>query len=127
MQLGSGVAGGSALLAMAGPIGWTIAGASLLTSIVLFAQKRTKLNKEKNDEIDSVKRNTEALKEMDAKILKLLEDTCAVREGLNSKYRECLSLFEADYISLDERKKEMLGALVNTTKALSILFDKKVE
>ena len=49
---GGGMAAGSALLAMAGPIGWTIAGATLLSSIVLFAKKRTKLNAEKNEEIE---------------------------------------------------------------------------
>lgn len=36
---GGGMVAGNALLAMAGPIGWTIAGATLLTSIVLFASK----------------------------------------------------------------------------------------
>ena len=46
-----GMAAGKALLALAGPIGWSIAGATLLTSIILFAKKRTKLNKQKNEEI----------------------------------------------------------------------------
>ena len=55
---GGGMAAGNALLAMSGPIGWSIAGATLLTSILLFAKKRTKLNKQKNEEIESVKRNT---------------------------------------------------------------------
>jgi len=124
---GSGMAGGSALLAMAGPIGWTIAGASLLTSIVLFAKKRTKLNKEKNDEIDSVKRNTEALREMDAKILSILDETISIKSGLNEKYKECLTMFGQDYTAFTDDQKSSLGALVNTTKALSAMFDKKIE
>ena len=40
---GGGTAAGTALLAMAGPIGWTIAGATLLSSILLFAKKRNGL------------------------------------------------------------------------------------
>ncbi len=39
---GAGIAGGNAFLAMTGPIGWTIAGATLLTSIVLFTKNRAK-------------------------------------------------------------------------------------
>lgn len=41
---GGGMAAGNALLALAGPIGWTIAGATLLSSIVLFANKRIVLD-----------------------------------------------------------------------------------
>ena len=44
---GGGITAGSALLALAGPVGWSIAGATLLSSILLFASKKTKLNKQK--------------------------------------------------------------------------------
>ena len=57
---GGGIVAGNALLAMAGPIGWTIAGATLLTSILLFTSKKAKLNKQKNEEIEAVQNNTEA-------------------------------------------------------------------
>ena len=79
---GGGIVAGNALLAMAGPIGWTIAGATLLTSILLFTSKKTKLNKQKNEEIESVKKNTEKIKEMDVQISQLLEETSAIKNGL---------------------------------------------
>jgi hypothetical protein len=41
---GGGVAAGHAFLALAGPIGWTIAGASILTSVVLFSTNKIKMN-----------------------------------------------------------------------------------
>ena len=69
------MAAGKALLAMAGPVGWSIAGATLLSSIIIFAKKRTKLNKEKNDEITAVKENIERVKEMDAAIGEILDDS----------------------------------------------------
>lgn len=124
---GGGMAAGNALLAMAGPIGWTIAGATLLTSIVLFAKKRIKLNAEKNEEIEKVKKNTEAIKEADAKIAVILDETQKIREGLNGKYRECIKLYGQDYSSFDEGQKTTLGNLVNSTLALSALFGKTVE
>ena len=37
---GGGTAAGGALLALAGPIGWTVAGASLFVSIALFTKKK---------------------------------------------------------------------------------------
>ena len=123
---GGGIAAGNALLAMAGPIGWTIAGATLLTSILLFASKKKKLNKQKNEEIESVKKNTERIKEADAQISQILTETTAIRDGVNSAYSQCLNLFGQDYISFTEEQKKGLGALVNDTKALSAMFKKTI-
>ena len=124
---GGGVVAGNALLAMAGPIGWTIAGATLLSSILLFTSKRTKLNKEKNEEIEAVKRNTLTVRKMDAQIDRILKATIDVRTGLNGSYMLCLELFGKDYTTFSEEQKQRLGSLVNYTKSLSSLFGKTVE
>lgn len=121
---GGGMAAGNALLAMAGPIGWTIAGATLLSSILLFASKKAKLNKQKNEEIEAVKNNIEKVKEMDAQLAAILGQTTEIREALNKSYFECVSMHGSDYLSFDDEKKMKLGALVNNTKSLSALFEK---
>ncbi len=123
---GTGIAGGQALLAMAGPIGWTIAGATLLTSIVLFTKNRAKLNKEKNEEIETVKRNTERVKEMDGGIYEILVQTNQIRKSLNSCYLECLPMFKGSYITFSDDDKMRLGSMVNLTKALSALYGRQV-
>ena len=123
---GGGMTAGSALLAMAGPIGWTIAGATLLTSILLFTAKKTKLNKQKNEEIESVKRNTEKVREMDAQIDQILRETIAVRTGLNNAYSQCLGVYGQDYQKLTDEQKMSLGTLVNLTKTLSALLVKTI-
>ena len=124
---GGGMAAGSALLAMAGPIGWSIARATLLTSIILFAKKRLKLNKEKNAEIESVKANTEKVKELDAKIKGILDETKNISDNLKKSYTECLSLFGCNYSELSDEQKMKLGALVNNTKSLSATFDAEIK
>ena len=123
---GGGVVAGNALLAMAGPIGWTIAGATLLTSILLFTSKKNKLNKQKNEEIEAVKNNTEKIREMDTLIKQILEETVAVRTGLNGSYALCLPMFGKDYAVFSDYQKKSLGALVNQTKTLSVLFGKTI-
>jgi hypothetical protein len=123
---GGGMAVGNALLALAGPIGWTIAGATLLTSIVLFAKKRMKLSKEKNEEIEKVKRNTETIKEMDVKISGLLDLTTGLRDGLNSLYTTSLQTFGRDYQTLSDEQKQELGALVNNTLTLAVSLAENV-
>ncbi|MBQ6635757.1 MAG: hypothetical protein IJH81_05270 [Lachnospiraceae bacterium] len=124
---GHGIAGGSALLAMSGPIGWSIAGATLLTSILLFTKKRTNLNKQKNEEIESVKRNTEKVKEVDAELKELLGETIALREGVNDSFTGSLDMFGKEYSTFSDDQKRKLGTLVNNTKALSALLGKVIE
>lgn len=123
---GGGVAAGEALLALAGPVGIGIAGASLLASIVLFSRKRILNNKEKNKEIESVKKNTAALKETTEKIHTINAKTITLRDELMKQYSDNLRLFGADYASLDDDDKMRLGTMVNNTKALSALFGETV-
>lgn len=124
---GGGIAAGNALLALAGPIGWSIAGATLLTSVILFAKKKTKLNKQKNEEIESVKKNTEAVREIDAKISAILDQTTKIKNGLDEMCISCMTMFGKNYLYFSEDQKKDLGALVNNTKALSAMFEKGVE
>ena len=123
---GGGMAAGNAFLALAGPVGWTIAGATLLSSILIFTTKKTKLNKQKNEEILAIKQNTELVHEMDAQIGTILSETSEVRNKLNEMYLKAVSLFGTDYLSLNNEQKYLLGALVNNTKALAALFGKMI-
>lgn len=123
---GGGIAAGNALLALAGPIGWTIAGGTLLSSIVIFTAKKTKLNKQKNEEILALKENIEAVGEMDAKIGVILTETEKIRSGLNEMLEKTMPLFGTDYAAIDNEQKQLLGTLVNNTKALSAMFGKTI-
>ena len=123
---GGGMAAGNALLALAGPVGWTIAGATLLSSILIFTSKKAKLNKQKNEEIQAIKDNTERVKEMDAKNAALLEETARIRTGLNEMLAKAFVLSGSDYLTLSAEQKQLLGALVNNTKAMAAMFGKTI-
>ena len=123
---GGGIAAGNAFLALAGPIGWSIAGATLLSSILIFTTKKTKLNKQKNEEILALKDNIELVREMDAQINVILTETDKIREGLNDLVVKVMPLYNADYMTIDDEQKQLLGALVNNTKALSAMFTKTI-
>ena len=116
---GGGMAAGNAFLALAGPVGWSIAGATLLTSIVLFANKKVKLDKEKKQEIESVLKNTEQLKETDAKLDALLQKTDGIRTGVSEQYIAAMTCFGKNFMELSEDLQMALGTLVNNSKALA--------
>lgn len=124
---GGGTAAGGALLALAGPIGWTVAGATLLASIALFTKNKFENREAKQEALTSVKQNTALIKGMDAQIDDLLQRTASLRELLVRSYSEALRYFGADYRALSAPQQSQLVALVNNTKACAALLNKRIE
>ena len=120
------MAAGNALLALAGPVGWTIAGASVLTSVVLFSSNKLKMYEKKKEEIETVRKNTTSVKETSAKVKALLNETVKLRQLLNECYIDCISLHNSNFASLSYSKQMKLGTLVNNAKALSVSLAKTI-
>ncbi|MGI6052677.1 MAG: hypothetical protein ACOYA9_09395 [Bilifractor sp.] len=123
---GGGVAMGHALLALAGPVGWTIAGATLMGSIIIYSRNKMKLNKEKSEEIEKIKKNIEQVRETDGKVAELLKESSDVRSKMMDGYQNALSMYNGDYSTFTDDQKRQLGALVNGTKTLSALLDETI-
>ncbi|MFT4086215.1 MAG: hypothetical protein QM658_03520 [Gordonia sp. (in: high G+C Gram-positive bacteria)] len=124
---GGGTAAGGALLALAGPIGWTVAGATLLASVALFAKKRYENREAKHEALSAVKSNTTEVKKMDAQIGDILDRTGLLREEVSRSCGTALGMFGADFRSLMPAQQTQLGTLVNNTKACAALLGKRVE
>ena len=123
---GGGMAAGNAFLALAGPVGWTIAGASILTSIVLFSKKKSDQYEKKNEEIKKVKKNTASLKKLSLEIQLLLDEVTALRNELNDYTLGCVSFYNKNFNSLSYEDQMKLGTIVNNTKALASSLGKTV-
>lgn len=124
---GGGMAAGHAFLALAGPVGWGVAGVTLLSSIVLFSLNKFKLGKKKKEEIENVKNNTANVKTVSAKIEKMLEEVIALRGSLGQQYDKCLVVYGCDFMSISKELQMQLGTLVNNTKALSVSLGRNSE
>lgn len=123
---GGGMAAGNALLAMAGPIGWGIAGATLLTSIVLFAKKKHDILGERQKALTAVKENTDRVAEMSVAVGFLVSRTDELRMRLDDLYSQCIRLFGSDYSMLGPDDQDRLAAMVNDTLALSRLLSERL-
>lgn len=123
---GGGMAAGTALLALAGPIGWTIAGGAALVSVGVGATAAVKNKKAAHDlntdrlEVEAAIRRFDATTaEVDA----LLELTVAQTEqlaGLSSQVPA------ADYQSFSDDEKRLAAALVNANLTLAQLLNKEI-
>ena len=123
---GGGSAAGSALLALAGPVGWTIAGATLLTTVVLFSKKKFENRAAKDAVLTAIKQNTALSKRTDIQIASLLEETSSLRNRLVSLYAECLAFYRADFATLNDADHVRLATLVNNTKACAALLSRRI-
>lgn len=123
---GGGMAAGHALLALAGPIGWGIAGTSVAVSVWFMWKKKQKIQENKKDEIARMKNCIEALREMKGKIDEISIQTTSLYNNLQAELSSCEKLSGEDYLTFTEDQKKVLGSLVNNTKALSSLLNKTV-
>lgn len=124
---GGGMAAGHAFLALAGPIGWGIAGVTLLSSIVLFSLNKLQLGKKKKEEIESVKNNTATAQKVAAQIQELLVEITGLRDNLCQQYNNCLVDYGRDFMSIPREQQTQLGKLVNITKALAASLGKNIQ
>lgn len=124
---GGGMAAGNAFLALAGPVGWSISGATLLASVALFANKKMKLGKEKKEEIEAVLRNVESIREINYTVKQLLDKTAKLREMLNTQYGQCMLCYGKNFLELSEDQQMLLGTLVNNAKSLAATLSENVE
>ncbi|WP_394253074.1 hypothetical protein [Arthrobacter pityocampae] len=123
---GGGSAAGGSLLALAGPVGWTVAGASLLTSVVLLSKKKLETRAAKQETLLAVKQNIATVERDEAQISDLLKKTTALRLELRNCYGAALASFGADFLSLTASQQGSLAVLVNNTKACAALLAERV-
>ncbi|GGA43071.1 hypothetical protein [Psychrobacillus lasiicapitis] len=125
---GGGMATGNALLALAGPIGWSIGAASLLAGGVYASKK----NKEAAIKAD--KERLEIAKErskIDAIQYEIVELTSTTKKLMNELYKMITNFTNAsqnitsfEQYSSDQRQE--LIAIINNTSSLSKLFMKEI-
>lgn len=123
---GGGMAAGHALLALAGPIGWGVAGTSLAASVWFAWRKKHKIQESKKDEIARLKNCVAVLKELKGKIDAISIQTSSLYDNLSNLLSSCSNLRGRDYTTFTDDQKRALGSMVNNTKALSALLNETV-
>ena len=124
---GTGIAGGQALLALAGPIGWSITGVSVAATLYSLTKKNKKIAEEIIKTTKEIMKTKEQVDEYRESIGDLRKRTKLVRSNLRDEFAILEYLKNADFTQLDIMEKEKLGTLVNNTLSLSTLINKTIE
>lgn len=124
---GAGVAGGQAFLVLAGPVGWSIVGASTVATAVKTSFKNAS---KANEIVEEAKKITLAganLKETSAMISNFANETEVLLGRLTRQFAELEYLRNSNYTELSTDEQFKLGTLVNNTFSLSELLNKIVD
>ncbi|PST49903.1 hypothetical protein COO72_00380 [Bifidobacterium callitrichos] len=123
---GGGMSAGTALLALAGPVGWTIAGVAGAAAVGsgIFANHK---NKETADKLVDERRNVEEMirrfNAMNAEVEALIETTRTQVDGVE---RANAAVTGTDYSLFTRDEKLQAGLLVNATLTLAQLINREL-
>ena len=123
---GGGVAAGNALLALAGPVGWTIAGVALFGSAVYTNMKNEAIAEQATDRALEVQGRIAALDVVREEIGRLLELTRRHATGVTALLDDLQQKAPLDYRVFSPDQVRRLGALINGIRALSELLNRNV-
>lgn len=114
---GAGIAGGSALLGSLGPIGWSIAGASIIASTAITRNKNSKAISDLKNNTEEMKKNIARLSDWDFHMNQLIDMT-----NLNNRKISVTSLesFPMDF-EAETFPKKRLFEMVSHAKFLGKL------
>lgn len=122
---GGGMAAGNALLALAGPVGWAIAGVGLLASgITLIVVKQDQIRLENTfAQINKrdIKSHERAIAEINERVKRANEERIMLEEGLHK-----LEGYGFDYSAMTEEQQYELGVYVNLMSASTALLTEPI-
>jgi len=124
---GGGMAAGNAFLAMAGPVGWGIAGLMLTASVGagVFANKK---NEEVAKEaLDEQKKIELLIRQTEKSIIEITELINLIEKQTEGIYLANLSLIGKDYNLFTDDEKYQAGSLVNSTLSLTSMINKEIK
>lgn len=123
---GGGMSAGGALLALAGPVGWTLAGAAVVGGGVFMWRANAKVAEEAHQRRIPIEKGIASLRLAASEIDGLKTLTQNHSAGMNSLLAQLRQTAPTDYAQFSAANKDALGALINHVRALSALLNKTI-
>lgn len=121
---GGGMAAGNAFLALAGPIGWGIAGVVVIGG-GFFAMHKNKVAAEKANRIAiEIEEKISELKPKMREMKQLLDKTEQLKKGLDLTM--FVNTYPNDYDKFSDDQKMALASLINNTRSMGELINKRI-
>ena len=122
---GGGMVAGNALLALAGPIGWTIGGVAIAGGALWKRKKNAEIAEEAIKATKQLNHGMAELKTANHEVNRLIELTQEHADGVSQLLSLLKSYAPSDYRQFDLTQKTQLASLINHIQSLSSLLNKK--
>lgn len=123
---GGGVVAGKALLALAGPIGWTIGGVALVGSGVLASNRNKSIAKQAEEQLELIKCETLRMTELKKRVDAENAVVAMLNVGVNDVLKQIYTVSSSDYKNFTVAEKECLILLLNSSETLSARIGEKI-
>ena len=122
----AGMLAGQAFLALAGPVGWIVAGGTTVASLMDLSNKNKEIADDAFSEAKEMSKAKASLDAASTSIIALESKTNMLYIDLKDKKWELLYLADTDYASIEEKRKFFLGTVVNNTLSLSRIINESI-
>ena len=121
---GGGMVAGNALLTLAGPLGWIIAGSMAAGGAALTSYKNNEIAEKADKYAAELRTKLSVLKPKVVRLRNLYIETWNLANAIALTH---FNSYPDDYLRFNNEQKKALAALVNDTKALGKLINEHVE
>lgn len=121
---GGGMAAGNAFLALAGPVGWGIAGIFVVGGSIFAAHRNRKAAEEAQKVSIEIEKRISVLQPKVSKLIQLIEKTEKLKSALNISLM--VNTYPKDYLTFSKGQKESLAALINNVRAMGQLINERI-
>lgn len=121
---GGGMSAGSAFLAMAGPIGWSVAAVAVAGGGIFASLKNKKAAEEATEIAKKIATDINKLRPKLTKLIGLHDKTVQLKSGLNIAFM--VNTYPNDYLQFNEEQKKALATVINNVRSMGELINKRV-
>lgn len=121
---GGGMAAGNAFLAMAGPVGWSIAGGFLIIGGTYSAIKNKNAAEQANKIAIEILQKINILRPKKIQLESLCKETKDLKSALDIS--KIVNTYPDDYCRFSNEQKRTLAALINNVQAMGKLINKRI-
>ena len=122
---GGGMAAGSAFLALAGPVGWAIAGVGAFTAVFMQWRSIRKVKASIQKALETVKHFCLETQKQIENVRKWETETDMLNTQLVSQLQQ-VKQFPYDYEQFSDEQKSLLGIMINQARTLAELNNNKI-
>ncbi|MBQ6799494.1 MAG: hypothetical protein IJP08_00095 [Bacteroidaceae bacterium] len=121
---GGGMSAGSAFLALAGPVGWTVAGVAIVGGGFFASYKNKRAAEEATKITCEIEKHISKLRPKLQKLHRLLNETEKLKSGLNISLM--VNTYPKDYLAFSDEQKMALATVINNVQAMGKLINTRV-